>query len=317
MAKYWIADGHCDSIGDYLAGKRNLRSSTAEGHWDLAKAGHADIRLQFLAAYIESEYKPHLATLRGLELLEAAFRFIHENKDRVFLVESKNDLRKIGSGKSLGIVLSVEGGEILGESLFMLDIIHRLGVRNIGLTWNQRNAIGDGVGETNSKSGLSDFGVKVIRRMNDLGILVDVSHLNEHGFWDVLEISSKPITASHSCARNVCDHPRNLTDKQLKALAENKGVVGINFCPDFLNRNGIADIDDVVRHICHIADTAGVDTIGFGSDFDGIPVVPLGLENAGMLPLLLEKLEASGFNQEEMAKICHGNFLRVLSSVLN
>ena len=316
MKKYWLVDAHCDSIGDYALGKRDLKTSTDEGHWDLAKAKHSGLGLQFIASYIESEYKPHLATWRGLQLLDAGRRFIEENKDSVFLIENCKDINKLGDQNTLGVVLSVEGGEILGESLFMLDTIYRLGVRSLGLTWNERNAIGDGVGETSSKSGLSDFGIKVISRMNLLGMLIDVSHLNEPGFWDVLQLSNKPIAATHSCAQALCSHPRNLNDKQLRALADNNGVVGINFCPDFLNSNGQASIDDVVRHICHIADIAGVDTIGFGSDFDGIPNTPQGLENAEMYPQLLEKLEKSGFNQVEMAKICHGNFIRVLSDVL-
>ncbi len=316
MKNYWIVDAHCDSIGDFASGKRDLRSSAEAGHWDLAKATRSGIGLQFIAAYIENEYKPHIASWRGLQLLDAGLRFIEENKNTVFLIENSEDISKLGHSDILGIVLSVEGGEILGESLFMLDIIYKLGVRSLGLTWNERNAIADGVGETSGKSGLSDFGIKVITRMNLLGMLIDVSHLNEPGFWDVLKVSNKPIIASHSCAKALCNHPRNLNDRQLRALADNKGVVGINFCPDFLNSDGQASIDDVVRHICHIVDIAGVDTIGFGSDFDGIPYTPYGLENAAMYPLLLEKLEEYGFNQLEMAKICHGNFVRVLSDVL-
>lgn len=316
MKDYWIADAHCDSIGDYASGKRDLRTSTEAGHWDLTKAKRSGLGLQFIASYIESEYKPHLATWRGLQLLDAAHRFIEENKNTVFLIENRKDIDKLGNPQALGIVLSVEGGEILGESLFMLDTIYRLGVRSLGLTWNERNAIGDGVGEKSSNSGLSDFGKKVIAKMNLLGMLIDVSHLNEPGFWDVLKVSDKPIVATHSCAQALCNHPRNLNDKQLRALADNKGVVGINFCPDFLNSSGQASIDDVVRHICHIVDVAGINTIGLGSDFDGIPYTPQGLENVEMYTQLLDKLEHSGFNQEQISKICHGNFVRVLSNVL-
>lgn len=316
MNNYWVVDAHCDSIGDFASGKRDLRTSTETGHWDLTKAKRSGLGLQFVAAYIESEYKPHLATWRGLQLLDAGLRFIKENKSTVFLIENSKDINKLGNLDTLGVILSVEGGEILGESLFMLDIIYKLGVRSLGLTWNERNAIGDGVGETSSKSGLSDFGKKVISRMNLLGMLIDVSHLNEPGFWDVLEVSSKPIVASHSCAHALCSHPRNLNDKQLRALADNNGVVGINFCPDFLNSSGQATIDDVVRHISHIVDIAGIDSIGFGSDFDGIPFTPQGLENVEKYTQLLEKLEKYGFNQVEISKICHGNFVRVLNDVL-
>jgi len=315
LKKIWIADGHCDSLGDYSSGKRELKVSE-KGHWDLAKARRGNIGLQFLAAFIESKYKPYLAGWRGLQLLEAGLRFIEENREDVFLIKSKNDLDKLGNTNSLGIILHVEGGEILGQSIFMLDIIFRLGVRSLGLTWNERNALGDGVGETSSNSGLSGFGIKVIERMDKLGMLVDVSHLNERGFWDVLEKSSKPVIASHSCARSICNHPRNLNDEQICALAAQKGVIGVNFCVDFLNEGGSACIDDVIKHICYISEKAGVDSVGFGSDFDGIPYPPKGLESAEMFPILQDRLALCGFSQTEIEKICHGNFVRVLRNVL-
>ncbi|HHV63950.1 MAG TPA: membrane dipeptidase [Peptococcaceae bacterium] len=316
MHKLWIADGHCDSLGDLTSGKRDLLGLAGEGHWDLVKACQAGIGLQFFAAYIESEYKPFLAGLRGLEHIEAALRFIDNNPEDVFLVKGQDDLSNLGNSKKIGLVLHIEGGEILGESLFMLDIIYRLGVRSIGLTWNERNALADGVGEVGSQGGLSRFGKQVMKRMNSLGMVIDVSHLNEAGFWDVVAGSVAPIIASHSCARALCDHPRNLSDKQLKALAEVKGLVGVNFCQDFLNETGKATIDDVVRHICYIAEVAGVDCVAFGSDYDGIPSPPLGLEDASKFPHLLEKLKDCGFKDTELTKICHGNFVRVLANVL-
>lgn len=316
MNNLWIADGHCDSIGEYLAGKRSLREPQSFGHWDLSRAHDAHLGLQFLALYIESEYKPLQAAWRGLELLEAAHKFIDANPDDVFLIQSKEDILKLGKSDRIGLLINVEGGEILSESLFMLDLIYRMGVRSIGLTWNQRNAIANGVGEGSDSGGLSQFGFKVIDRMNQLGMIIDVSHLNTAGFWDVIQHSGSPIIASHSCAAALCGHPRNLTDEQLRALAENKGLVGINFCQDFLCDNGKASIDDVVRHICHIAEIAGVDTVGFGSDYDGIESTPVGLENVGKYPDLIEKLSQSGFNRIELEKICHGNFARCLMDVL-
>lgn len=315
MEKIWMADGHCDSVGDFASGKRDLKRTT-DGHWDLARAQEGNLGLQFFAAYIESEYKPFLATQRGLELLEATQKFIEDNPNDIFLVKDKKDLTKLGKTKALGILINIEGGEILGESLFMLDIIFRLGARSLGLTWNQRNAIADGAGETNSTGGLSRFGFQVITQMNSLGMLIDVSHINEKGFWDVVDHSESPVIASHSCAQALCNHPRNLKDAQLRALAESKGLVGVNFCQDFLSETGKASIDDVVRHICYIAEIAGVDSVGLGSDFDGIPSAPLGLEDVSKLSFLAEKLGKSGFSTAELEKICHGNFVRVLGDVL-
>ena len=284
-------------------------------HWNIAGAEKAALGLQIMAMYIESEHKPAQASWRGLQLINSALTFIEANRRRVFLVSKKSDLPRLG-GKKTGILVSIEGGEILGESLFMLDIIYRLGVRALGLTWNQRNAIADGVGEEFSKNGLSIFGRRVITKMNNLGMLIDISHLNEAGFWDVLELSEKPVVASHSCARALCDHPRNLSDSQLRALAKEGGMVGINFCPEFLRPSGQATIDDVVRHICHVAEVSGVNSVGFGSDFDGITSAPEGLENVERFNCLREALEKCGFSREEMVRICHGNFIRVLGEVL-
>lgn len=316
MERLWIADGHCDSLGDLTSGKRDLRGMDAPGHWDLRKATQGNVGLQFFAAYIESEYKPVLATQRGLEHLEAALSFIDENGQDVFLVKNKQDLALLGESPRIGLLLNIEGGEILGENLFLVDLIYRLGVRSIGLTWNERNAIGDGVGERGSKGGLSQFGLKVISRMNSLGMIIDVSHLNEAGFWDVLTHSSRPFIASHSCAQAICNHPRNLNDSQLRALAGAGGVVGVNFCQDFLSDSGQATIDDVVKHICYIAEVAGVGTVGLGSDYDGIPSTPQGLEDAAQYPKLLDKLRECGFHSSELEQICHGNFVRVLKNVL-
>lgn len=315
MRDYMIIDGHCDSLGDLVNGKRSLKDKSGAGHWDLERAIQAKVRIQFFAAYIESEYKPFTAVKRGLELIQGALQFVEENKEKVFLIKHSGDIEKLGFNRPVGLLLSVEGGEILGSDLFMLDIIYNLGVRSLCLTWNERNAIGDGVGER-TDSRLTDFGINVIQRMNRLGMVIDISHLNERGFWHVREVSLQPFIASHSGAYKVCAHPRNLKDEQIKALAEAKGVIGVNFCPDFLRDNGQAGIDDVVRHICYIAEIGGIDCIGLGSDFDGIPAVPEGLEGIEKVPALSSKLRQAGFKEEEIEKIFYKNFERLLLSVL-
>lgn len=315
LYKPWVIDGHCDSIGDYIRDKRTLKLGSEGGHWDLERARAGGMALQIMAAFIESEYKPGMATERGLELIHAAQRFISENSDRVFLILSQQELKQLPNPDKLGILLSVEGGEILGEGLFMLDIIHQLGVRALGLTWNQRNALADGAGEqTNSR--LTRLGQSVVHRMNELGMLIDVSHLNEAGFWHVLELTEAPIVASHSCAYVLCQHPRNLTDEQLKALARNHGLVGVNFYPRFLTAKGEASLAHVVQHISHIAEVAGVETIGIGSDFDGIDQTPKGLEHVGKYPDLAEALLQAGFHAEEIERIFFGNFRRLLLNVI-
>lgn len=316
MVKPYIIDGHCDSLIDFVDGERTLHDPAEGGHWDIPRAKTAGVALQFMAAFIETKYKPAMATWRGLQLIEGAHRFIAAHSDQVFLVQEKKDLEQIPNPTRLGLLLSVEGGEILGDGIFMLDIIFKLGVRALGLTWNQRNALADGIGEADTLSRLTQFGQNVIRRMNELGMLIDVSHLNEAGFWHVIELSQDPIIASHSCAKALCSHSRNLTDLQLRALAQNKGLVGVNFYPQFLSESGKAAREDVVRHVCHIAEVAGVETVGLGSDFDGISEVPDGLEQVGDDTYLFEDLAKRGFSAQELEQIAGSNFRRILSTVL-
>ena len=316
MDNIFIVDGHCDSLIHYVEGERTLHDPLEGGHWDTIRAKQAGISLQFFAAYIGETYKPTMSTWRGLQLIEGAHRFIGDHPEEVFLVLGKQDLQKVPDPTRIGILLSVEGGEILGQNLFMLDIIYKLGVRALGLTWNQRNALADGIGEINTQSRLTNLGQEVVLHMNKLGMLIDVSHLNEAGFWHVLELSKAPIAATHSCARALCSNPRNLTDQQLRALAEHKGVVGVNFYPSFLSETGQARRDDVVRHICHIAEVAGVETVGLGSDFDGISEAPAGLEHVGDYSKLLDDLIRVGFSTREIEQISGRNFMRLLSDVL-
>jgi len=316
MKNPYIVDGHCDSLISFVNNERTLRNPSEGGHWDLLRASQAGVSLQFLAAFIETQYKPNKSLQRGLQLIEGAHRFSQANPDQVFLVQGKLDLERIPDPTRLGLLLSVEGGEILGEDLFMLNIIFELGVRALGLTWNQRNALAAGVGEADTRVKLSNFGQQVVQRMNELGMIVDVSHLNEEGFWHVLEVSKDPIAATHSCARALCDHPRNLSDQQLRALGRHKGVVGVNFYPQFLKATGVATRDDVVRHICHIAEVAGVESVGLGSDFDGIGETPAGLGHVGDYNYLLEDLMKTGFSTREVEQIMGLNFMRLLSDVL-
>jgi membrane dipeptidase len=316
MGKPYIVDGHCDSLIHFVNGERTLVDPAEEGQWDIQRARCAGVSLQFMAAFIETKYKPSMATWRGLQLIEGALRFIADHPNRVFLVQEKLDLEQIPNPDRLGILLSVEGGEILGETIFMLDIIFKLGVRALGLTWNQRNALADGIGEADTQSRLTRFGQEVVLRMNKLGMLIDVSHLNEAGFWHVLELSEDPIVASHSCAKALCAHPRNLTNQQLCALAKHNGLVGVNFYPRFLSETGKTTRADVVRHICHIAEVAGVETVGFGSDFDGISETPEGLEQVGDYVHLLDDLAKVGFSTQEIEQITGLNFMRILSAVL-
>lgn len=207
-------------------------------------------------------------------------------------------------------VFSIEGAEILEDSLEALTFFRRKGVRMMNLTWNHENSLA--IPALVGHGGLKPFGRTMLDAMGHEGILADVSHLNEDGFWDVVEHSVLPTVASHSCARALCDHPRNLTDRQIKALIEVDGFMGINFCPEFLAVDGKADLNTIADHIDHVVQLGGIGIVGMGSDFDGIGDTPTGMENASCYPALWEMLTSRGYSQDDIAAIAGKNLYRVL-----
>ena len=196
-----------------------------------------------------------------------------------------------------------------------------MGVRYIGLTWNNSNKISTSAKDAvlkNKQGGLTDFGREVIKRMNETGMLIDVSHTSEAGFWDVIELSSSPIIASHSDCYEINPHYRNLTDEQIKAIANKGGYIGINFYDEFLEKDGKQNgttLNKVIEHIDHIKNLAGVDCIGIGSDFDGGISPPADLYDATQYPELTKKLLERGYTPQEINKILGENFLRVFKQV--
>jgi len=212
-------------------------------------------------------------------------------------------------------VLSIEGGEALEGDLTMLQLFYRLGVRALGLTWNNRNALADGIREKNSQGGLTDFGISVVKEMNQLGMIIDVSHLAEAGFWDVLEISQEPVIASHSNCRDLHNHPRNLSDTQLKGLAQKGGIVGITLVNEFLG-SASPGMEQVLDHLEHAVAVMGEDYVGLGTDFDGVENPVLGIEEATQWPRLIEAMHKRGFTESMVHKILGKNYLRLLKQIL-
>lgn len=208
----------------------------------------------------------------------------------------------------IGVLLALEGGEgIFDESA--LRIFYRLGVRMISLTWNQRNQFADGIAELETNGGLTLQGKKIIREMEDRGIILDVSHIAPAGFWDIVKIARKPFLASHSNVMSICSHRRNLDDEQIKAIARNGGLIGINFEPEFLANNKKADISDVIRHIDYIRKLVGIESVVLGTDYDGIETTPIGLEDLGKLDNLKKELLKKSYSMEEIEKISLKNWL--------
>ena len=254
-----------------------------------------------------------------------------ESNGEFFIITSKKDLERLTPDGPIGVSLHIEGGKPLSGQISMLDVYYRLGVRSMQLAWNGRNELADSTSEKHP-GGLTKFGIDVIIAMNDLGILIDVSHLAEPSFWDAIEYSKSPIVATHSNAKFLTDHPRNLTDEQIKAIALKEGIIGIVFYPPFVRKEN-PNIDDVINQIDYIKNLVGVDYIGIGPDFidyapdlihgdvlaRGIPIVekfPLDIENVTKMPNITKKLLERGYKEEEIKKILGDNFLRVFKEVL-
>lgn len=313
--RYPIVDAHCDSMLDVLHGRRSLGERSQAGQADFVRLREAGVKLQFLAVFIEQPYRQAGALRRALQGIELLHREVERNAAKVRLIKSRRELTELDREECLGVLLSIEGGEALEGELYTLSILHRLGVRSLGLTWNDRNCLGDGVGVGERHRGLTELGKQVIREMNRLGMLVDLAHLAEKGFWEALEISEAPVVVTHANCRKLCPHRRNLTDEQLKALAVKGGLVGITFVPEFVD--GLhPSVDKLLDHVEHAVTVMGVDHVGFGSDFDGMDQVLPGLETAMAWPRLLDRLAGRGFSDEDIHKITGDNWLRVLGQVL-
>lgn len=256
-------------------------------------------------------------TLSLLDKYKQELKALQEKGIDVLPVLTKADAADVLNHKAATLLAIEEGGAIDG-SLEALRMLYELGVRAITLTWSNRNDIADGVNEECSGGGLTTFGRQVVAEMNRLGMLVDVSHIATAGFWDVIETSTKPIIATHSNAKTLCSHPRNLNDDQIKAINANDGLIGITFAGQFLEEDyNNACIDSVYRHIDYMLNLLGNDDhVGFGSDFDGISHPPYNIHGVQDYKPLVEYLQSKNYSDSTIEKITHKNVLNLLSKVL-
>ena len=310
-----IFDAHIDTLSRLLSSNQTLADNQA--HVDLAKLGQRGKGAQFFAAFVDPQSYHGKALHCTMEMLDLFWQWIEAYPEDLAFAGSGQEVLKIQESGKTACLLAIEGGEALEGNLANLRMFYRLGVRLLTLTWNHRNDLAAGQKEDPGGGGLSRFGEAVVAEMNRLGMLIDVSHLNEEGFWDVLRLSEAPVIASHSNARALCNHPRNLTDKQIVALAERGGVIGVNFCPDFLARERQATIHDVIEQIEYLVKVGGEDCAALGSDFDGISHTPLGLEHCGKMPEVAEFLKERGYRTSQIEKVMGGNLLRICQTVLD
>lgn len=309
-----VVDAHCDTITTIMDTGEQLCEN--KGHIDLKRLKQYDSFVQFFAAFISPKHAKMGALCRAVDIIDRLYREIEINKDDILLCCNYNDILSATEANKIAAVLTIEGGDALEGSISALRMLYELGVRAITLTWNYRNQIADGVADANTGGGLTPFGNDVVAEMNRIGMMVDVSHLSEAGFWDVINKSAAPIIASHSNAKKICNHRRNLTDEQLLALKKNGGVTGINLCPEFIYSDGKATMKHVIDHIEYIVALTGEDTLGLGADFDGIDETPQGLEGVHCINNLLNELLKLNYSEALVNKIAGQNFLRVIKNVL-
>lgn len=314
----FICDCHCDTLTELY--NKNVSLYENEQHFDIKRQIALGGGLQFCAIYVPTEVFRYQGGLRYtlclLDKYNQEIKKLHENGIDVLQVRTAEDAGNVLKHKAATLLAIEEGGAIDG-SLEALRCLYELGVRAMTLTWSNRNDIADGINEEATSSGLTLFGKQVVAEMNRLGMLVDVSHISTAGFWSVIETSTKPIIATHSNAKSLCSHPRNLNDEQIKALAQNGGLAGITFAGQFLEedwRN--ACIESVYKHIDYMLNLIGNDNhIGFGSDFDGISHPPYNIQGVQDYKPLIEYL-SKYYSDETINKITHQNVINLLQKVL-
>ena len=317
-----VIDFHCDTMGERIArseGKVGLRSNDC--HISLEKMLKGEGLAQFFAIWIPLHDTAEKlgVTMQPYEYFNFVYgKYLEEmekNKDIVAPAFCLDDIKANREKGLLSSILSIEDSVPLEGKIERVDEFYNKGVRLMSLTWNYENSVAYPTSEDPEimKKGLKPFGFEAIARMNELGMIIDVSHLNDAGIFDVLKHSKKPIVASHSNARGLCNHRRNLTDEMLKLLGENGGLTGLNYCAPFMSeeaaKNNMTTCDDIVRHALYIKNKAGIDALAFGSDFDGIGNDLDFGDYAGM-PKVIAALEKH-FTADEIEKICWKNAQRI------
>ena len=348
-------DSHIDTVQRVLVMGEDLRKRWDTGHVDIPRLQEGGTHAPFFALWVPVYFPGAEAVRRTLDLRDAMQSVLDTHKDQMELATTAADIRRIVKAGKISVFLTVEGGHTIDDDLRVLRMFYQLGVRSMTLTHSRNNNWADSATDKPVHNGLTDFGREVVREMNRLGMLVDVSHVADKTFYDTLSVTSKPVIVSHSSMRAISPVPRNVTDEMLWALAKNGGVIGISFGEGFVNpkdaealesaiktetagpaltgralddyaaedvRNLFgtrlkvaATVADVADHIDHAVRIAGIDHVGIGSDFDGVSGPPNGLDDVSKMPALIEVLLERGYAERDVKKILGENYLRVIREV--
>jgi membrane dipeptidase len=320
-----VIDGHADTIGRYLEDTAGFFGTARTGHLDSRRLRETGQNVQVMAIYTPPAHQDGDAFGYARDFIRA-YDAVLDSRANAELdppyrrVLTAEDLRSACRPGSFGFLLFMEGASPLGGDLENLELFFNLGVRGITITHNHDNEAARGCLAEGEGRGLTPFGRELVRAMDTRGVVVDVAHANEDAFWDTIEVAQSPLVDSHTGLRKFWDHPRNLDDSQLAALAKGGGVACIDFLPDHLatraDPKAPVGIDSVVRVIRYAAERVGIDSVGLGSDWDGFGETIEGLEDCARLPRLAEAMTEDGFRDEEIAKVFGGNLLRVFCEVL-
>jgi membrane dipeptidase len=360
-----IVDGHNDIPSplvddDFDLATNNVGKNHRDGdpfHTDLNRFKQSGITGEFFSIYVSgATLKTGGAMRRAMDLIDASYREAERHPRQLMMCTTATDIRRAKRLNKVCVLMGIEGGYAIENSLYALRDFYRLGIRYMTLTHNVTHDWADAHRDEAKNNGLSDFGKEVVREMNRLGMLVDISHVSVKVMNDVLDVSSAPIIASHSSARAINDHTRNVPDDVLKRVAKNGGMIMINFYPSFLdartnkeenertarlkpqldalreqyknNDQGfneaerkllaanpiyVAPYTRIVDHIDHIRDVAGIDHVGIGSDFDGVPFLPTGMNGMEDLALVTYEMLRRGYSEADIRKVLGENFLRAFS----
>jgi len=362
-----VIDTHADTPQRFVDEHWNFTDPLNGGmlNYDSARKGNLDA--QFFSVWVDpNQYPANASARRTLELVDGTLEQVRRAPDKLQFCTSADDILAAHEHGKFAVLMGIEGGHSIEDSLSLLRDYYRLGVRYMTLTWSNTNNWADSSGDIDipdiqHHNGLTPFGKDVVREMNRLGMMVDISHASDKTFWDTMATTRTPIIASHSSARALTQAGRNLTDEMLLAMKKNNGVVMVNFFPGFIDeewrqawnaqalerkkaqevveasykskglpvpynasdkidreftvRIGRAPFDSLIAHFDHVIKVAGIDHVGIGTDFDGIPVPPAGIDCAADLPKITAALMARGYTAEDMHKLLGGNLLRVFREV--
>lgn len=348
-------DSHIDTAQRVLIDRADITQRSPVGHADIPRLKEGGVNAPFFALWVPTYYSGAEAIRRTLDLRDAMQRVFDTHPEQIALALTAADVERITKNGRIAAILTIEGGHQIDDDLAVLRMYYRLGIRSMTLTHFRNTGWADSSTDKPAHNGLTAFGKEVVREMNRLGMIVDVSHVSDKTFFDTLAVTTKPVLATHSSCRALSDVVRNMTDEMLQALAKNGGVVGINFGEGFVNQKDaeglkadianataeppslsgkaldeyaadefrrdmkarpvFATVDDVADHVDHAVKVAGIDHVGIGSDFDGISSPPKGLEDISKMPGLKAALKKKGYSDEDLKKIFGLNTLRVLREV--